>query len=85
MRTKHPEFLRNHRSFHQAAPEPTRPESASPDVGDIDDPHHDPLDAHHAGEEGFAPEAGTWVQLGPLFRAFHPHLTGKYMHYTRTY
>ncbi|KAG0700037.1 hypothetical protein DFH29DRAFT_983264 [Suillus ampliporus] len=75
MRTKHPEPLRSHRFFHQGAPEPTHSESVSPDVGDINDPHHNPLDAHHAGEEGFTPEAGTWVQLGPLFQAFHPHLT----------
>ncbi|KAG1733929.1 uncharacterized protein EDB91DRAFT_1238521 [Suillus paluster] len=75
MHTKYPEPLRSHRPFHQAALEPTRSESASPDVGDINDPHHNPLDTCHAGEEGFTPEAGTWVQLGPLFQVFHPHLT----------
>jgi len=72
MRTAHPEPLRGRRTFHQAAPVPHSP---SPE-------HHDaPLlpdadsDGEHVGE-GFMPEDGTCVQLGPIFRAFHPRLTG---------
>jgi len=91
MRTKHPQPLRSRRSFHQAAPGPPRPVSGAGDANSIPgepeamlDPRHDHLDVeHNAGEleEGFVPEADTWVQLGPLFRAFHPHLTGKYTHH----
>lgn len=73
MRTAHPEPLRGHRTFHQAAPAPLSP---SPE-------HYDdaPLLPDSDGEpehvrEGFMPEDGTCVQLGPIFRAFHPCLTG---------
>ncbi|KAG2745356.1 hypothetical protein P692DRAFT_201841294 [Suillus brevipes Sb2] len=81
----HPRPLRNHRTFHQAAPAP--PCSPSPERHNEDDALH--LDENGPGDEfmpdpdiengpgdGFMPDPDTCVQLGPLFRTFHPHLTG---------
>ncbi|KAG1809839.1 uncharacterized protein HD556DRAFT_1428103 [Suillus plorans] len=71
MRTVHPRPLRSHKTFHQAAPAPRSP---SPVHQDFDDAHLP--DENRAGES-FMPEAdNSSVQLGPLFRTFHPHLTG---------
>lgn len=76
MRMLHPRPLRNHRKFHQAAPAPLR--SPSPERHNEDDALH--LDENGPGD-GFMPDADTCVQLGPLFRTFHPHLTGKILYY----
>ncbi|KAG2029930.1 hypothetical protein BDR03DRAFT_1017733 [Suillus americanus] len=85
MRMLHPRPLRNHRTFHQAAPAP--PRSPSPEHHNEDDALH--LDENGPGDgfmpdpdienspgDGFMPDPDTCVQLGPLFRTFHPHLTG---------
>jgi hypothetical protein len=90
MRMLHPRPLRNHRMFHQAAPAP--PRSPSPERHNEDDALH--LDENGPGDgfmpdpdiengpgDGFMPDPDTCVQLGPLFRTFHPHLTGKFLYY----
>jgi hypothetical protein len=90
MRMLHPRPLRNHRTFHQAAPAP--PHSPSPERHNEDDALH--LDENGPGDgfmpdpdiengpgDGFMPDPDTCVQLGPLFRTFHPHLTGKFLYY----
>jgi hypothetical protein len=62
--TKHPIHLQSRPSFHQAAPH-----------------HHEDVDERSTDGEvesnsSFVPKEGTWADLGPLFRIFHPHLTG---------
>jgi len=45
---------------------------------DIDgDPHAD-NETYDQENPGFVPEEGTWVDMGRLFRVFHPKLTGIY-------
>ncbi|KAG2047950.1 hypothetical protein BDR06DRAFT_1028889 [Suillus hirtellus] len=70
MCTVHLRPLHSHRTFHQAAP---APHSLSPVYHNFDDAYLP--DENRAGE-GFMLEADTCIQLGPLFRTFHPHLTG---------
>ncbi|KAG2116276.1 hypothetical protein DEU56DRAFT_974984 [Suillus clintonianus] len=75
MRTMHPKPLRSRSTFHQAAP--PAPRSPSPGHHHFDDlPLPNVDDAPENVGDGFMPEEGTCVQLGPLFRAFHPRLTG---------
>ncbi|KAG1838855.1 hypothetical protein DFJ58DRAFT_733590 [Suillus subalutaceus] len=77
LHTLHPDPLHHHRTFHQAAPPP--PHFPSPEHHNFDDA---PLPAtadtleHQGDANGFILEEGTYVQFGPLLRAFHPRLTG---------
>ncbi|KAG0704886.1 hypothetical protein DFH29DRAFT_981215 [Suillus ampliporus] len=75
-RTQHSRALHNRQSFHQAAP---RVHSPSPEAR-ADHNHPDfggpNPDAKFEHQDDFVPEDGSWVELGPLFRAFHPSLTG---------
>ncbi|KAG2028968.1 hypothetical protein BDR03DRAFT_936904 [Suillus americanus] len=75
MRMLHPRPLRNHRTFHQAAPAPPCSPSPEHENGPGDGFMPDP-DIENGPGDGFMPDPDTCVQLGPLFRTFHPHLTG---------
>ncbi|KAG2037356.1 hypothetical protein BDR03DRAFT_864200, partial [Suillus americanus] len=73
VRSAHPMPLRNRPSFHQAAPmsRSTSPENPAFDnQQDFDD-----ACLLEGADEAFMLEQG--VQLGPLFRTFHLHLTGR--------
>ncbi|KAG1846466.1 hypothetical protein F4604DRAFT_1936459 [Suillus subluteus] len=77
LHTVHLDPLCHRRTFRQAAP--PLPHFPSPEHHNFDD---EPLPAaadapEHLGDaDGFILEEGTYVQFGPLFWAFHPHLTG---------
>lgn len=76
-RTQHTRASCNRQSFHQAAPKIRSPSpEARFDYDHMDFGGPNP-DAGFEDQEGFVPEDGSWVELGPLFRVFHSSLTSK--------
>jgi hypothetical protein len=72
--TKHPLPPQTQEELNQTAP--------PADLCFIPPREHSPTQAENRGinerdEAGFVPEEGTWVDMGHLFRTFHPHMTGK--------
>lgn len=59
---------------------PPRARSPTPadENWDIDSDTHARNEIHNQENPGFVPEEGTWVNMGHLFRVFHPKLTGIY-------
>ncbi|KAG2050282.1 hypothetical protein BDR06DRAFT_984068 [Suillus hirtellus] len=73
--TQHTRASCNRQSFHQAAPQIRSPSpEARFDYDHMDFSGPNP-DARFEDQEGFVPEDGSWVELGPLFRVFHSSLT----------
>ncbi|KAG1728409.1 hypothetical protein EDD22DRAFT_982701 [Suillus occidentalis] len=90
-RTYHSKASRNRQIFHQAAPTFRSPspeawpgydhldfDGSNPDAEfEVQEDFGGPNpDAEFEIQEGYVPQDGTWVELGPLFRVFHPSLTG---------
>ncbi|KAG1855607.1 hypothetical protein F4604DRAFT_1883237 [Suillus subluteus] len=68
-----PQIQNLNRTAPLAGPGFIPPQSRSPTpAGVIDENIYD----DPAGDQGFVPEEGTWVDMGCLLRTFHPHLTG---------
>ncbi|KAG1838891.1 hypothetical protein F4604DRAFT_1885392 [Suillus subluteus] len=68
-----PQIQNLNRTAPLAGPGFIPPRSCSPTpAGVIDENIYD----DPAGDQGFVPEEGTWVDMGRLLRTFHPHLTG---------